>query len=94
MVPGFLWIEHIGPARADRQPEIGVPCQTVKIRGQDADDRVGFALDVEGAAENGRIGIEPAIPEGLTDQGDPPLFGTILLGEEIAAQQRPYAERR
>ena len=63
-------------------------------RGQHADDRVGLALDVQRAAEDPRVGIEPPVPEGLADDDDAFALRLILLGQEVTPQRGLHAECR
>ena len=62
--------------------------------GQDADDRVGRAVERERLAEHRRIAVEALLPHLLADQHHVLAAGAIFIRREVAADHRLQSQRR
>ncbi|MGC4052247.1 MAG: hypothetical protein QM757_23165 [Paludibaculum sp.] len=103
---GGAWLEpaiHLhGPASGGRQRRQGLGDDEVGLfQGgqfesgrQDSDDLAFRAVDGQAAADHGWLAGEAALPHGVSHQGHPGDVGTVLFGDEVAAEHRLDAEHR
>jgi hypothetical protein len=76
----------------DGRPELHPLTWICERRWHDADDRVLVCVEPDGFADDGRIGGEAALPEGVREDGGGLRGGLIVRDEEVAAKRGGDAE--
>ncbi len=90
---------HHHRGRLEGKPDACVDFGTEALRvmesgGHDADDGMGFAGDVDFAAEDVGIGVEALAPDAFREQDDLRTVGQALFGVECSTEEWCCAEHR
>ncbi len=86
-------VAGLGAIERERDPEV---CRTAEAEaiGQDAEDRVRLAIQLDVPADHGRISGHLRFPECVIEQRDVIAARLVLVGREYAPELRPYSEQR
>ena len=66
----------------------GFERRQLELLREHAEDGGGLAVEGHGAADDGRVGAEAALPERIRDDGDFGGVGTVLVGGEVPSEKR------
>ena len=73
-------------------PRLGLVERKTEPGRQDADDRLGYAVEREALAEDGRVGAESFLPDRMSEQHDRRAAGPVFVRGEHPAEQGTDAE--
>src|SRR5690242_15666757 len=85
------WAKHFHAA-VDALADVSRLFGKFEIGRQYADDRIRLASQLDGAADDGGVGAETALPDGIGEHDDPVLAEVVLLFGERAAEARTDSE--
>ncbi len=77
----------------ERRPQLDRRVRKPEALGHDPDDRGGFTVDPDGAADDRRVATESSLPQVVTQHRDRRDPGSLLLKGKRAAHRRIHAEQ-